>query len=77
MKFLSTSITTPSEVIPEEIIPYGAEYLLEMEAGKTMETAQDELLLSKYFLPLSLFHLHGRSLPPLPIDLSLPLGFVM
>ena len=42
-----------------------------------METAQDEVLLSKYSLSLPLFHLHGRSLPPLPIDLSLPLGFVM
>lgn len=83
-KFLSLSITAPSKVIPEEIIPYGAEYLLEMEAGKIMETAQDELLLSKYSFSLPLFHLHGRSLHPSPIDLScdlldlsLPLGFVI
>ena len=53
-KFLSLSITAPSKVIPEEIIPYGAEYLLEMEACKIMEIAQDELLLSKYSFSLPL-----------------------
>lgn len=61
------------KIIPEEVIPYGAEYLLEMEEGKNMETVQDRLLPSEYSLSLPLFYLHWRGLLPLPIDVGINL----